>query len=288
VIKPGYAADAFGQRFIAAVEEASRYHAGQLRKGTQIPYVAHLLSVAALVLEDGGSEDEAIAALLRDAAEDAGGKPTLDAIRERFGDQVAMIVAACSDTDVIPKPPWRERKETYLAHLAHEKTPASVLRVSAADKLHNTRAILGDYRRIGDDLWSRFNTKSGDDQLWYYRSLATIFLSRSPGALSKELDQVVTELEWLVATGFDGAALRMPLVWKQASESHWHSVGRTGAEWTISKQADGSYGCTVAQWNHPDWYTDSLRDAQQLCDALDHRHPFLPEQGTVESVPTTH
>ena len=140
-----------GQRFIAAVEEASRYHAGQLRKGTEVPYLAHLLSVAALVLEDGGSEDEAIAALLHDAVEDAGGRRTLEAIRERFGDEVAMIVMACSDTDATPKPPWRARKESYLAHLADETTPASVLRVSLADKLHNARAILSDYRILGED-----------------------------------------------------------------------------------------------------------------------------------------
>jgi HD domain len=230
---------------------------------------------------------QAIAALLHDAVEDAGGKPTLEAIRKQFGDEVAMIVEACSDTDVVPKPPWRERKEAYLAHLADEKTPACVLRVSLADKLHNARAILSDYRRIGNDLWSRFNTESGDDQLWYYRSLATVFRSRSPGALSKELDQVVVELEWLVATGIDDAALRKPLAWKQASKSYWYTVGGTGTEWTITKEADGTYGCTVARWDHPGWHTDSLRDAQQLCDELDLRRPFLPEQGIVESVPTT-
>lgn len=276
-----------GQRFIAAIEEANRYHAGQVRKGTQIPYLAHLLSVAALVLEDGGSEDEAIAALLHDAVEDAGGKPTLEAIREQFGDEVAMIVMACSDTDVAPKPPWRERKEAYLAHLADEATPASVLRVSLADKLHNARAILSDYRGLGEDLWSRFNTASGDDQLWYYRSLAKIFLSRAPGVLSSELDHVVAELEWLVATGFDGAALKKPLIWTHVSEDTWSAVGRTGTDWDISRQADGTYGCTVARWDRPDWYTDSLRDAQQLCDELDQRRPFLPEQGIIEWTPTT-
>lgn len=283
----GSTAESLGPRFIEAVAEANRYHAGQVRKGTEIPYVAHLLSVAALVLEDGGSEDDVIAALLHDAVEDAGGKPTLEAIRGRFGDEVAMIVEACSDTDVIPKPPWRERKETYLAHLEDQETPTSVLRVSLADKLHNARAILSDYRRVGDDLWLRFNTKSGEDQVWYYRSLADIFLSRLPGALSRELDHVVSELEWLVATGFDGAALKKPLVWTQSSDSYWSAVGRTGTEWAISKEADGRYGCTVARWDKPDWYTDSLRDAQQLCDELDQRRPFLPEQGIMEWMPTT-
>lgn len=217
--QPGEAAEGLGQRFIAAVEEASRYHAGQLRKGTQIPYVAHLLSVAALVLEDGGSEDEAIAALLHDAVEDAGGKPTLDAIRERFGDEVAMIVEACSDTDVIPKPPWRERKEAYLAHLADAETQPSVMRVSLADKLHNARAILSDYRQTGDELWSRFNTASGEDQLWYYRSLANIFLDRAPGSLSDELDHVVSELEGLVRwCPKCGERDTVPILWGDPTE----------------------------------------------------------------------
>ena len=188
----------FDGRFVEAVSEASRYHAGQLRKGTQIPYLAHLLSVAALVVEDGGSEDEAIAALLHDAMEDAGGQSTLKEIRQHFGDEVAMIVEACSDTDVTPKPPWKKRKEEYLAHLRDPNTPDPVLRVSLADNLHDARAILSDYRRVGDDLWSRFDTKSADDQLWYYGSLADIFRSRMPGALANELERVVLELKRLV------------------------------------------------------------------------------------------
>jgi hypothetical protein len=186
--------DADGGRFLTAIAEATRLHAGQVRKGTEIPYIAHLLSVAALVIEDGGSENEAIAALLHDAVEDAGRAKTLEAIHKQFGDEVAMIVEACSDTDVTPKPPWRERKVAYLDHLRDPETPESVLRVSLADKLHNARAILSDYRRLGDDLWSRFNTKSGDDQLWYYRSLAEIFESRIPGALADELRRVTDEL----------------------------------------------------------------------------------------------
>ena len=195
--EPARPATKLEPRFLEAVGQASRHHADQFRKGTQIPYLAHLLSVAALVMEDGGSEDEAIAALLHDAVEDAGGKPTLEAIRQQFGDEVATIVEACSDTDVIPKPPWRERKEAYLAHLQDPKTPRSVLRVSLADKLHNARAILSDYRQMGDDLWSRFNTKSGEDQLWYYRSLADIFCSRLPGALADELERTVRDIEEL-------------------------------------------------------------------------------------------
>lgn len=144
-----------GPRFREALTYASELHECQPRKGTEIPYLAHLLSVAALVLEDGGDEDEAIAALLHDAVEDQGGKPTLDAIRSRFGERVAHIVEACSDTDTWPKPPWRERKERYIEYL--EAACPGVLRVSLADKLHNARAIVLDYRQMGDPLWSKFN-----------------------------------------------------------------------------------------------------------------------------------
>ena len=137
-------------RFDDAVTEARRLHGGQRRKGTDIPYVAHLLSVSAIVLEDGGSEDEAIAGLLHHVIEDVPVEGTEEFIRERFGDRVADIVSACSDSTTFPKPPWRERKERYLAHL--ESAPPEVLRVSLADKLHNARAILYDLRTVGDSL----------------------------------------------------------------------------------------------------------------------------------------
>ena len=130
-------------------------HRDQRRKGTEIPYIGHLLGVCSLVIEDGGTEDEAIAALLHDAAEDQGGEQTLERIRAEFGDHVAEIVRACSDTLEDPKPPWRTRKEAYLAHL--DEQPAPVLRVSLADKLFNARAILRDYLSVGDELWQRFN-----------------------------------------------------------------------------------------------------------------------------------
>jgi len=125
-----------------------------------------------------------------------------------FGDEVAMIVEACSDTNVTPKPPWKERKEAYLAHLRAPDTPDSVLRVSLADKLHNARTILSDYRTFGDDLWERFNTRSADDQLWYYGELAQIFSARMPGPLSSELSRVITELAQLIAVGFVNAPQR--------------------------------------------------------------------------------
>ena len=147
----------YGERFEDALRYAARTHARQWRKGTTIPYITHLLAVAAIVGEHGGTETEVIAALLHDAVEDQGGAPRLQEIRERFGDEVAAIVQECSDTDRTPKPPWRERKEAYIEHLAGAAPSARL--VSAADKLHNARAILADYRERGDALWSRFNNR---------------------------------------------------------------------------------------------------------------------------------
>jgi (p)ppGpp synthase/HD superfamily hydrolase len=179
--------------FDRALTEARRLHGGQRRKGTGIPYIAHLMSVAAIVLEDEGSEDEAIAALLHDVIEDVPGEGTEGFIREEFGDRVAEIVLACSDTTTPEhKPPWRERKQRYLAHL--ETASPEVLRVSLADKLHNARAILYDLRAIGDALWVRFNAANAADQLWYYRSLADVFGRRKPGPLADELQRVVDEI----------------------------------------------------------------------------------------------
>jgi GTP pyrophosphokinase len=182
-------------RFGQAVLLASELHRTQVRKGTAIPYVSHLLGVASLVLEHGGDEDEAIAALLHDAAEDQGGAPTLARIRTQFGERVAGIVEGCTDTDVDPKPPWRPRKEAYLAHL--EVADASTRLVSAADKLHNARAILSDYRAVGERLWDRFSAdRSG--VLWYYRALAELFWRRGPQGLAEELGRTVSELDALV------------------------------------------------------------------------------------------
>jgi (p)ppGpp synthase/HD superfamily hydrolase len=180
------------ERFDEALTYAAKLHAGQVRKGTEIPYVSHLLGVCALVLEDGGDENEAIASLLHDAGEDAGGRQTVDEIRRRFGDEVARIVEDTSDTLEIPKPPWRERKESYLAHL--ETASPAALQVSLADKLHNARAILRDCEQIGEAVWERFNAPP-DAVLWYYRSLADIFDRRSASPMAGELNRVVSELE---------------------------------------------------------------------------------------------
>ena len=186
-------------RFGQALLFAFQLHNGQLRKGSRTPYIAHPLGVTSLVLEDGGDEDEAIAALLHDAAEDQGGLETLEQIRRRFGDRVAMIVDGCTDTYETPKPAWRQRKDDYLAHLP--TASPSVWRVSLADKLHNARTILVDLHSQGGQVWERFNGGK-DGSLWYYHSLVQIFqqlynsgLVRSP--MVAMLDEVVAQIEQL-------------------------------------------------------------------------------------------
>jgi (p)ppGpp synthase/HD superfamily hydrolase len=187
------------KRFDAALKLAAELHRAQRRKGSNTPYIGHLLGVCSLVLEDGGDEDEAIAALLHDAVEDQGGEQTLARIREQFGERVARIVLACSDATEIPKPPWRQRKEAYLAHLADQEP--DVLRVSLADKLYNARAILGDYLEYGDEVWRRFRA-GREAQLWYYRSLADVLSRAQPGRLAAELSETVAQLERSLAAEF--------------------------------------------------------------------------------------
>jgi (p)ppGpp synthase/HD superfamily hydrolase len=180
------------QRLASGLTYAIEVQSDQPRKETEIPYISHLLGVAAIALEHGATEDEAIAALLHDAPEDAGGAPILDEIRNQFGPAVSEIVAGCSDTFETPKPPWRQRKEAYIAHL--EIASPSVLLVSAADKLHNVRSITSDCREIGETVWARF--KGGrEGTLWYYRSLADSFLRLNRNRLARELDLAVRELE---------------------------------------------------------------------------------------------
>ena len=185
------------ERFAEAVAYAAAVHAGDVRKGTEgVPYLAHLLAVAALVLEGGGDETAALGALLHDAAEDGGGAPRLADIERRFGPEVAAIVEACSDSlaeDATRKAPWWERKRAYLAKLPDE--PEAARLVSLADKLHNARAILLDLRTpgIGHTVWERFKPES--DQIWYYRSLVDVFRRCTAGRLVDELDRVVTAIE---------------------------------------------------------------------------------------------
>lgn len=170
-----------------------RIHAGQLRKGTTTPYVSHLLAVASIVLEHGGDEDQACAALLHDAVED-GGVEWDAVIQDGFGPRVAGIVRACTDADTWPKPPWRARKEAYLAHLEGEGPDA--LLVSAADKLHNARTIVSDLRMHGPGMFSRFNAGQAET-LWYYGALAEVFARRLPGKLARELSGAVAQMQSL-------------------------------------------------------------------------------------------
>ncbi len=178
-------------RFEQAFSYAYKLHKNQKRKATNVPYIAHLLGVTSLVLEAGGDEDEAIAALLHDAAEDQGGQRTLNEIKDQFGDRVARIVADCSDSISIFKAPWKQRKSEYLARLSN--ADKSVRRVSLADKLHNCRDILRTYREIGDQTWSRF-TGGKDGTLWYYQELVRIFLQTGRDSFTLELERVVAEL----------------------------------------------------------------------------------------------
>ena len=183
-------------RFTEAMAYAAEKHANQTRKGGDIPYLGHLLSVAGYVIEAEGTETEAIAALLHDTAEDQGGEATLAEIREKFGADVAKIVAECSDTVVTPKPPWRERKENYVQHL-HGASDSAVL-VSLADKLHNAHAILRDFRAHGAQLWQRFSVKDPADHLWYYTSLLDVYAARFSHWLVDELREVIGALEYEV------------------------------------------------------------------------------------------
>lgn len=186
-------------RFSDALGLAADLHARQMRKGTRIPYVAHLLGVASIALHHGADEDEAIAALLHDSIEDApadlGSSGVRSWLRFRFGDRVLSIVEGCTDTDIVPKPAWRVRKEAYVAHVAQQS--ASVILVSASDKLHNASAILSDYRDVGEALWHRFNPEAGKaGTTGYYRGLVAAYrASGQHQTLVRELDRVVTDLE---------------------------------------------------------------------------------------------
>jgi GTP pyrophosphokinase len=183
------------ERFDAALHYATRHHARQLRKGTPIPYAAHLLACASLVLEMHGDEDEAIGALLHDVVEDGGGQRALDEIAEAFGPVVAEIVLANSDSvpaaDGSGKPRWYERKKAYIEAFPL-KSPAA-LRVSLADKVHNARSILLDYRTDGDALWSRFGQGQGIATRIYYRELAAAF-ERERGRVGAAAEPFVGEL----------------------------------------------------------------------------------------------
>ena len=185
-------------RFTKAVEYARELHT-EFRKGTRIPYMAHLLGVASLVMGEAGSripvtEDMVIAAILHDVVEDHGGAPRLEAVRKEFGNDVARMVEGLSDTlaeDHDKKEGWEERKRKYLEHL--RRAPEDELLISAADKLYNARAILDDFKEVGPAVWERFK-RGADEQLWYFYQLLAIFELRLRGRLVHELAGVVGEL----------------------------------------------------------------------------------------------
>jgi (p)ppGpp synthase/HD superfamily hydrolase len=179
-------------RFDEAFRYAHEVHAEQTRKGSAAPYVGHLMGVASIVLDDGGSEDEAIAGLLHDAAEDHGGRQRLDDIRARFGEPVARIVEDCTDSWETPKPAWVSRKSAYIEHARH--LPPSSLRVSAAAKVHNSYAILRDLRNQGETVWERFNAQP-DDVMSYYESLVRAFREAGGGRLVDELERIVRGIQ---------------------------------------------------------------------------------------------
>jgi (p)ppGpp synthase/HD superfamily hydrolase len=191
-------------RFEKALTYATRIHGGKLRKKTRVPYIAHILGVTAIAMEYGANETEAIAALLHDAVEDCGGAKRLGDIERKFGKTVAQIVEGCTDTDQTPKPPWLERKKAYVTHVRRAPMPTKL--VSAADKLHNVRAILMDYRKEGERLWSRFNGRK-QGALWYYRALVNAFNGQRIQPLVQELDRTLTTLELL---SNNGAQVKQP------------------------------------------------------------------------------
>lgn len=180
-----------GPKLQKAFQYAAEKHAGQARKGTAVPYLSHLMAVTSLVLEAGGDEDMAVAALLHDVVEDCGGMPRLREIRKLFGPRAAKIVEGCTDSFGEPKPEWIQRKKDYLREVKH--ADAETRLVSASDKLHNVRTILADYRQDGEAIWPRFSGKK-DGTLWYYRALSDEY-ARKPNRITRELEIVVSELE---------------------------------------------------------------------------------------------
>ncbi len=183
-----------GPRLQRAFRYAAEKHAGQTRKQSAVPYLSHLMAVASLVLEAGGDEDLAIAALLHDVVEDCGGMPRLREIRKQFGARVAKVVEGCTDSFGEPKPEWVERKKDYLREV--KNADAETRLVSASDKLHNVRTILADYRQDGEAIWARFSGKR-EGTLWYYRALSDEYRRRGPNRNTCELELAVAELERL-------------------------------------------------------------------------------------------
>ena len=193
---------ALGIRLQRAFQYAAEKHKGQTRKQSAVPYLSHLMAVASLVLEAGGDEDMAIAALLHDVVEDCGGMPRLREIRKQFGARVAKIVEGCTDSFTEPKPEWIERKKDYLREVKHADRETRL--VSASDKLHNVRTILADYRQDGEAIWRRFNGKK-EGTLWYYRALSDEYQRRNRNRITHELAIAVEALERATGVRAGGA-----------------------------------------------------------------------------------
>jgi GTP pyrophosphokinase len=202
-----------GPRFEDALGFAFRLHAEQHRKGSGAPYYSHLMAVSSLVLEYGGGEDQAIAALLHDSIEDqalrlGGAELARETLAARYGAAVAAMVDACTDADSFPKPPWRQRKERYIAHVAEMDAGAAL--VSCCDKIHNARALVSDFRAVGNTLFERFSVPRGQT-LWYYAELAGAFGRFHPGRPADELKRTVERLLRLVRESDAGqGGLDMP------------------------------------------------------------------------------
>ncbi|BAY83086.1 metal dependent phosphohydrolase [Calothrix parasitica NIES-267] len=178
-------------KFEQALIYATQLHAKQTRKVDKIPYISHLMSVSALILEAGGTEDEAIAGLLHDTVEDQGGKATREEVRQKFGETVVEIVDGCTETDITPKPPWKQRKIDYIENIRNGSD--SVKLVSLADKLHNARSLLVGYRNKGDKLWDYFSG-SKEDKLWFYGELLKIYQQSCVNFMTVELERILDEL----------------------------------------------------------------------------------------------
>ena len=273
------------ERFRKALTYAAEVHAEQVRKGDGgVPYIGHLLGVCGMVIEDGGDEDEAIGALLHDAAEDQGGRERLADIRERFGERVASIVGDCSDTLETPKPPWRQRKERYVAHL--ETADPSVLRVSVSDKIYNVQTMVADLRAADSDadraaFWGRFNA-GPEEQLWYYGSLLDVFRRRNASKrLVPEMDRLLGDLIGLVNAGSPGLVIR-PM--RPSEREH---VERVVWPWLLERRIqahDAGQITFLVGWLGDEpvchvlvrWWTDDPRHAHLP------RVPFVEHLGVVE------
>jgi len=184
----------YSPRIVDAFAFTYDLHRTQVRKGSRVPYITHLMGVAAIVGRHGGDEDQFIAALLHDAVEDQGGLETLDRIRDRFGEAVADYVAGCSDSDEPPKPPWWERKERFI-ETARTASPKQKL-IIAADKLHNARALISDVREKGEAVWDLFNA-GREGILWYYAEMVRVLAEDWSHPLLRELAEEVDALQRL-------------------------------------------------------------------------------------------